>query len=615
MVRPRKPSLEYFPMDCVNDTNVTIVHAKYGAEGFAAYVIFLQKIYGRRGYYLEWNEDILALLAMETMIEADTLEKILSELIKKEIFDYDIFAEYSVLTSKHIQKTYIEATGKRTNVSMKSEYLLIEKELLPSNVKPEGVTADISSEKAAETPQRKEKERKEKERKEKESKEKHSKAQKTNGGEVEVITSDVDTEIGESNSSVESDACADGDDVILNSHSFLTDEVNTAVEMTVGTDGAASARAESDDIKYAGQAACADGDDVILNSHSFLTDEVNTAVDMTVGTDGAASARAESDDIKYVRRDACADGGVLRSRSLNGDMRSAESVTRLDRSMMLPDSGEGAAEAVITAVVSAETDEYAHPDAEWSPDRNESDSGRRDDGYIPAGNEEYYDAESGFDGEDDEYDGYESEDYETEDEECMRLADEYYRQKYSGRKNEYLTPDDGFSYEDGDISPVGEYGGNDDQGRQGSVSDESLRQAAGNAPGRGERIIKEESAVITADAAEGAQGGFEAEGRRKGTVSGGSNEIAAEERDAESDIPRFTVNDDPVIPPTNIPSIGEVIEYMIKNKLDYVDYNKFYSVHTQCGTWGKMKSWQKELERYNYENMIAVKSKMRESSR
>ncbi|MBR6800276.1 MAG: DUF4373 domain-containing protein, partial [Eubacteriaceae bacterium] len=155
MVRPRKPSLEYFPMDCVNDTNVTIVHAKYGAEGFAAYVIFLQKIYGRRGYYLEWNEDILALLAMETMIEADTLEKILSELIKKEIFDYDIFAEYSVLTSKHIQKTYIEATGKRTNVSMKSEYLLIEKELLPSNVKPEGVTADISSEKAAETPQRK----------------------------------------------------------------------------------------------------------------------------------------------------------------------------------------------------------------------------------------------------------------------------------------------------------------------------------------------------------------------------------------------------------------------------------------------------------------------------
>ena len=566
MVRPRKPSLEYFPMDCVNDTNVTIVHAKYGAEGFAAYVIFLQKIYGRRGYYLEWNEDILALLAMETMIEADTLEKILSELIKKEIFDYDIFAEYSVLTSKHIQKTYIEATGKRTNVSMKSEYLLIEKELLPSNVKPEGVTADISSEKAAETPQRKEKERKEKERKEKESKEKHSKAQKTNGGEVEVITSDVDTEIGESNSSVESDACADGDDVIL-------------------------------------------------NSHSFLTDEVNTAVDMTVGTDGAASARAESDDIKYVRRDACADGGVLRSRSLNGDMRSAESVTRLDRSMMLPDSGEGAAEAVITAVVSAETDEYAHPDAEWSPDRNESDSGRRDDGYIPAGNEEYYDAESGFDGEDDEYDGYESEDYETEDEECMRLADEYYRQKYSGRKNEYLTPDDGFSYEDGDISPVGEYGGNDDQGRQGSVSDESLRQAAGTAPGRGERIIKEESAVITADAAEGAQGGFEAEGRRKGTVSGGSNEIAAEERDAESDIPRFTVNDDPVIPPTNIPSIGEVIEYMIKNKLDYVDYNKFYSVHTQCGTWGKMKSWQKELERYNYENMIAVKSKMRESSR
>lgn len=134
-----KEGLDFVPLDCQLDEKFELIEAEFGLKGFAVIVKLFQRIYGGHGYYCEWNDDIAFLFASRNGLSNDgvnnnLIHEIVSASIRRGIFDKEIFSKYSVLTSKGIQKRYVDATGRRKNVSLEKRYLLLSDDILGENV-------------------------------------------------------------------------------------------------------------------------------------------------------------------------------------------------------------------------------------------------------------------------------------------------------------------------------------------------------------------------------------------------------------------------------------------------------------------------------------------------
>ena len=126
--RPNKAGLDYFELDCHMNDKVRLIQAEYGLKGFAVVVKLYQAIYGQKGYYCEWNNDILLLFMSENGLSSDSknlINAIVSACIRRNIFSEELFKKYSILTSEGIQKRYLNATSKREVIILKKEYLLV----------------------------------------------------------------------------------------------------------------------------------------------------------------------------------------------------------------------------------------------------------------------------------------------------------------------------------------------------------------------------------------------------------------------------------------------------------------------------------------------------------
>ncbi len=126
--RPNKAGLDYFELDCHMNDKVRLIQAEYGLKGFAVVVKLYQTIYGQKGYYCEWNNDILLLFMSENGLSSDSknlINAIISACIRRNIFSEELFKKYGILTSEGIQKRYLNATSKREVIILKKEYLLV----------------------------------------------------------------------------------------------------------------------------------------------------------------------------------------------------------------------------------------------------------------------------------------------------------------------------------------------------------------------------------------------------------------------------------------------------------------------------------------------------------
>lgn len=116
--------LEFFPLKCNNSLEMDLIEAKFGLVGFAIYVKLLQKIYGKEGYYLKVDEDTIAILRRELGLKDKKLiSNIISECIKKSVFDAKIYKKYKVLTSADIQEDYFIAVKRRKSNEVINDYL------------------------------------------------------------------------------------------------------------------------------------------------------------------------------------------------------------------------------------------------------------------------------------------------------------------------------------------------------------------------------------------------------------------------------------------------------------------------------------------------------------
>ena len=138
MARPRKEGLDYFPLDVDidQDDKIAIIEAKHGLTGFAIVIKLLMKIY-KNGYYYDWTEKEQLLFSKRSGINMNTLNDIINDCLKWEVFDADMYSNLAILTSKGIQRRYLIATDRRNKVILEKKHMLLdyeEAELLNKNI-------------------------------------------------------------------------------------------------------------------------------------------------------------------------------------------------------------------------------------------------------------------------------------------------------------------------------------------------------------------------------------------------------------------------------------------------------------------------------------------------
>lgn len=146
--------VKYFPLYCTLDEKFELIEAEFGLKGFAIVVKLFQRIYGEHGYYCEWNNDISLIFAKQCGFSnvgeigtLDCAEKasqsgkpknlidlVVAASVRRGIFDEQLFSKYSILTSRGIQRNFLNIVRNRKKVEIKKEYLLLSDAEIKENI-------------------------------------------------------------------------------------------------------------------------------------------------------------------------------------------------------------------------------------------------------------------------------------------------------------------------------------------------------------------------------------------------------------------------------------------------------------------------------------------------
>ncbi len=111
---PLKTKLDYFSLDVdyYDDPKIVRIRSQYGVTGEIVTIRLLCEIY-RNSYYIEWSENLQYALADKMKLKPMLISDVVSSLIRYDFFDELCFKNYSVLTSKGIQKRWKIANARR----------------------------------------------------------------------------------------------------------------------------------------------------------------------------------------------------------------------------------------------------------------------------------------------------------------------------------------------------------------------------------------------------------------------------------------------------------------------------------------------------------------------
>lgn len=136
MGRARKRGMDYFPVDVnlMDSTEIKVLTAKFGTEGFYMYMFLMCRIH-LGGYYLEVSEDFVSCAAVDTRLKEKTVVDMIELMCAKRLFDRELYEQYHILTSAAIQETYFDVKCKRgRGVEVYREYWLLDVENVPGNL-------------------------------------------------------------------------------------------------------------------------------------------------------------------------------------------------------------------------------------------------------------------------------------------------------------------------------------------------------------------------------------------------------------------------------------------------------------------------------------------------
>lgn len=164
--------VKYFPLYCTLDEKFELIEAEFGLKGFAIVVKLYQRIYGEHGYYCEWNNDISLIFAKQCGFSnigqigtlgcaekssqsgksKNLIDLVVTASVRRGIFDEQLFSKYSILTSRGIQRNFLNIVRNRKKVELKKEYLLLSDAEIKENIViinesyVRNIKSDVSSE-------------------------------------------------------------------------------------------------------------------------------------------------------------------------------------------------------------------------------------------------------------------------------------------------------------------------------------------------------------------------------------------------------------------------------------------------------------------------------------
>lgn len=131
--RPPKQSIDFAGwnvniFDC--DRKIDKLLDAQGCTGFVIYFFLCQRAYGSNGYYYSWCYDDAATTAKKIGggAGAQSVEETVRFCLQTGLFDNRLFDRWKILTSRGIQKRYMQVALTRTYKSVISEYWLLSRE-------------------------------------------------------------------------------------------------------------------------------------------------------------------------------------------------------------------------------------------------------------------------------------------------------------------------------------------------------------------------------------------------------------------------------------------------------------------------------------------------------
>ena len=131
MARPKKKGLDYFPknVDFYHKQINRIIYNEHGIYALVLYDFILCYIYENEGYYMVIDRAFWSIVKDGIGLDKETAGKLLEAIIDNDIFDRELYENYSVLTSAEIQKIYLIAKRKKSDVIDEKFYLLEDEEV------------------------------------------------------------------------------------------------------------------------------------------------------------------------------------------------------------------------------------------------------------------------------------------------------------------------------------------------------------------------------------------------------------------------------------------------------------------------------------------------------
>ena len=169
MARPIKDGVDYFPKntDFYQDDKVRLLRARFGAKGMYLLDYLLCEIYGKNGYYTEWNVNKCFLVSDGAGCGCDSgfVKEFITGCLQCSFFDERVFNVFGVLTSSGIQRRYIRMFNSREEIQIIKEYCLLDlsdKKDVPNSILNKLTLKSVKStenpDKSTENSQNKEKE-------------------------------------------------------------------------------------------------------------------------------------------------------------------------------------------------------------------------------------------------------------------------------------------------------------------------------------------------------------------------------------------------------------------------------------------------------------------------
>lgn len=127
MARPTKKGIDYYPIDVdfLQDIKVRKIMRACGVQSITILISLLSSIYRDEGYYVVWDSDMSFLVADEVGASEGAVLEVVNKSVQVDFFNKRYFDKYKVLTSRGIQKRFLEAVTRRKRIDLISEYLLV----------------------------------------------------------------------------------------------------------------------------------------------------------------------------------------------------------------------------------------------------------------------------------------------------------------------------------------------------------------------------------------------------------------------------------------------------------------------------------------------------------